>query len=456
MQFDVDLNNTAWLLSQLEHDVDLELTEEAYQELLNFTSWLENAEVKDMSAGVTPMFKYVIHLLNIYVIPVIVAVGLVGNFTSFAVFMGSYLRRYSSNVYLAALAWSDNVFLLCLLLSWFSYTGVDLYNREGWCQTLAYLTYVTSFLSVWYVVAFSIERYIAVCYPLRRQQMCTTSRAKIVVIGCAILSLSLYLFTPFTFSTGDYHGQPRCMPNERHMNLVSNLSYVDTVITFIVPVIIIVTCNIRIFYTIVLFYRKRMAILSASRAPKLTRYGPHRMQPRNRRRWSHNINQRLAAMEGQMKVTKMLLVVSNVFLLLNLPAYAVRVHIMVQMLEDPHYHPSPDTEALHILFQLIYYINFSINFFLYNLSGKTFRKGLKRLAASCKRRMKSLVNWRFDSFEDLFLSRQAIRTLRTNLPLEERVPSIARRQKKSSSAEQPFCEAEDSSTKRLCDTLPSK
>ena len=31
----------------------------------------------------------------------------------------------------------------------------------GWCQLLTYLRYVWRFLSVWYVVSFTIERYIA-------------------------------------------------------------------------------------------------------------------------------------------------------------------------------------------------------------------------------------------------------------------------------------------------------
>ena len=82
-------------------------------------------------------------------IPVVVIVGLIGNILSMIVFSGSYLKRYSSNVYLSALAFSDIVFLLCLMCNWTSVLGTNLYGMEGWCQTLSYLTYVSSYLSVW-------------------------------------------------------------------------------------------------------------------------------------------------------------------------------------------------------------------------------------------------------------------------------------------------------------------
>lgn len=416
----METNLSAWLL-ELERN-DIELSEEVFLQLVNLSSY---AEDKDSNPALTPLLKYIVYLMNTYMIPVVIAVGLIGNLTSFAVFMGSYLRRYSSNIYLAALAWSDNVFLCCLLLEWLSTTGVDIYSRDGWCQLFVYLTYVTSFLSVWYVVAFSIERYIAVCYPLRRQQLCTTSKAKWAVSGCAVLSFLLHMYSLFVYSPGSYNGETRCIPNPNYFKLVSAFNYIDALTAFIIPAIIIIFCNVRIFYTIVLFYRERMAVLSSSRT-KVARSGPHhlgRAQPWTRQQMSRNIHQRLAAMEGQVKVTKMLLVVSTVFLVLNLPAYSVRLHIMIQLLIDQHHTLSVNTQALHIVFQFIYYINFSVNFFLYNLSGKTFRKGLRRLATSCKLRMKSLVNWRFDSFEDIFLSRQAMRTFRTELPLEERPAS---------------------------------
>ncbi|KAG8326321.1 G-protein coupled receptor activity protein [Homalodisca vitripennis] len=56
---------------------------------------------------------------------------------------------------------------------------------------------VCSFLSVWFVVAFTVERFIAVRYPLKRPSMCTVTRAKMVLSVLTLFTLSMcspYLF----------------------------------------------------------------------------------------------------------------------------------------------------------------------------------------------------------------------------------------------------------------------
>jgi 7 transmembrane receptor (rhodopsin family) len=71
----------------------------------------------------------------------------------------------------------------------------------GWCQLFAYWTYVSSFLSVWYVVCFSFERYLIIQFPLRRQVLCRPRRAKFVVIGFAVVGMLLYNFAIWTSTT---------------------------------------------------------------------------------------------------------------------------------------------------------------------------------------------------------------------------------------------------------------
>jgi len=80
---------------------------------------------------------------------------------------------------------------------------VQLYNKPGWCQLFSYATYVTSFLSVWFVVAFSFERYLMIRFPLKRYVLCRPRRARLVVLGITGLGLLLYNFALWTsVSTG--------------------------------------------------------------------------------------------------------------------------------------------------------------------------------------------------------------------------------------------------------------
>jgi len=74
----------------------------------------------------------------------------------------------------------------------------QIYHRRGWCQFFVYATYVASFLSVWYVVCFTVERYLTIRFPLKRQDLCRTARAKAVVFSFAGLALVLYNFAIWT------------------------------------------------------------------------------------------------------------------------------------------------------------------------------------------------------------------------------------------------------------------
>ena len=46
---------------------------------------------------------------------------------------------------------------------------LEVLNSAGVCQVLFYLSYVSRFLSAWFIVTFTVERYIGVCHPLKRK-----------------------------------------------------------------------------------------------------------------------------------------------------------------------------------------------------------------------------------------------------------------------------------------------
>jgi hypothetical protein len=75
--------------------------------------------------GCYPRLLKVVEALDLYLIPIIVGVGIVGNTVSFLVFTATYLRRMSSSVYLAALAVVDTVFLILVFLTWLSNFGIQ-------------------------------------------------------------------------------------------------------------------------------------------------------------------------------------------------------------------------------------------------------------------------------------------------------------------------------------------
>ena len=138
----------------------------------------------DNDEDITLSFAYQLgDFLTHYYTPCLVFFGSIGNILSVIVFFKTKLRKLSSSYYLAALGISDTCFLLSAFVSWLYYLNINIYNRDYYCQFFTYISGLCSFLSVWFVVAFTVERFIAVLYPLKRQTMCTVKRACMVLTG---------------------------------------------------------------------------------------------------------------------------------------------------------------------------------------------------------------------------------------------------------------------------------
>jgi hypothetical protein len=129
--------------------------------------------------------------LTHYYTPALVVFGSAGNILSVVVFFKTKLRKLSSSYYLAALGISDTCFLIGTFMSWLNLININIYARNYFCQFFTYISGLCSFLSVWFVVAFTVERFIAVLYPLKRQTICTVKRActilcALCIVGCLI------------------------------------------------------------------------------------------------------------------------------------------------------------------------------------------------------------------------------------------------------------------------------
>ena len=323
-----------------------------------------------------PPIFWLIDKWDIYIVPFILLVGIFGNLLSFTVFIKTYLRRQSSSIYLAALAIADAAYLCCVLFSWAQHIGIKLYERNGLCQTFVYITHVSGFLSVWYVVSFTTERYIAVSLPLRRQDLCTTWRAKIVVAALGAISMIIYVPQTWTNSVNTMKlggvTYRACGPMQKYYILTYVSDNIDTMITLIIPFIGIVFMNIKISYKVIKFYKKRKLL-------NFEQYNiTYRPTTTERSQLQGHINTKSKTQytRTQVRVTKMLLIVSTFFIAMNMPRHIARVYTFIQNIVYDNYQHSPSLIMWQKLFNNIYHLNFSVNVFLYSLCGKNFKKAL--------------------------------------------------------------------------------
>ncbi|XP_063243833.1 probable G-protein coupled receptor 139 [Bacillus rossius redtenbacheri] len=119
-------------------------------------------------------------------VPVVVGVGVLGNAVSMVVLTNRRMRS-STNVYLTALAASDLLYLvLVLVLSFEHYPGASRPEYYAYWQFRRYAMWLVdaaSSTSIWLTVSFTLERYVAVCHPMRGRTLCTESRARRVILA---------------------------------------------------------------------------------------------------------------------------------------------------------------------------------------------------------------------------------------------------------------------------------
>ncbi|KAL1129656.1 hypothetical protein AAG570_012601 [Ranatra chinensis] len=198
----------------------------------------------------------VLDVFHTYYIPAIILLGLVGNLLSCIVFLNTHLRLRSSSYYLAALAVADFGFLAVLLLVWLNNnSGLRLFDKEGWCQCLVYLSSVCSFLSVWLIVAFTVERFIAVQYPLHRPHVCTVARAKAIVTGLVSFAFVSHGYSFVTAGLVRVHGVEVCELREGYDEAMRFISIVDSLMTLVLPLGLILLMNGMITRNLVNFGR---------------------------------------------------------------------------------------------------------------------------------------------------------------------------------------------------------
>lgn len=298
-----------------------------------------------------------------YFTPVIIVVGLVGNTLSLSVFMSKAMRNLSASLYLTFLSISDMlVLIIYVFFDWLSRgtpylpgnMSVQVIHMDGVCHAFLYLSYTMRFVSVWLIVGFTIERYIGICWPLKRITVCTRGYAKRSILMYILLGMTLSIYKPLlsgVYNVSEYFSMKRCThkPESKFTSFVMDVTF--GIFITVVPFFII--CILNCLMTRRLFMRR----------------GSNRF-----RRIAHEHQIRL-------EFTLILLGVSTCFIALNLPYFVVWCFQMYRSytVSLDYAHNFRQTRELLLITRTIFYLNYCINFFLYSITGACFRKELKAL-----------------------------------------------------------------------------
>jgi allatostatin receptor len=168
-------------------------------------------------------------------------VGIVGNSLVVSIILINKKMRSSTNILILSLAIADLLFVIvCIPFTGFNYT--TWYFGDFWCKIVQYTSNATVYVSVYLLVLMSVDRYLAIAYPMTSKLYRTQRNAVICVLVLSALILvanipHLFLFLNYSY-TYDSIEHNRCIleynvirvkasqnPSPANMDLLNHVEY---------------------------------------------------------------------------------------------------------------------------------------------------------------------------------------------------------------------------------------
>uniref|UniRef100_A0A2K6DLP9 Mu-type opioid receptor n=1 Tax=Macaca nemestrina TaxID=9545 RepID=A0A2K6DLP9_MACNE len=193
---------------------------------------------------------------------IVCVVGLFGNFLVMYVIVRYTKMKTATNIYIFNLALAD-----ALVTSTLPFQSVN-YLMGTWpfgtilCKIVISIDYYNMFTSIFTLCTMSVDRYIAVCHPVKALDFRTPRNAKIINVCNWILSSAIGLPVMFMATTKYRQGSIDCTLTFSHPSWYwENLLKICVFIfAFIMPVLIITVC-----YGLMILRLKSVRMLSGSK-----------------------------------------------------------------------------------------------------------------------------------------------------------------------------------------------
>lgn len=328
------------------HYTNIQLSE---RQDVNTTSAVNDLALSAAQAGQLNSISY---WINGVMTNIVVLLGLIGNLLTIII-LSQRVMRSSTNIYLSALAVWDSIVLICTALliglPGIPVSGPYMAHVHAFIVSYIYpLALIAQTATIWLTVSFTVERYIAVCHPLKAATMCTISRAKIVIFGVSLGS-TMYNIPRWYEYRPSWHTNKET--NETYVDFVStvfstNPTYVQVYFSWLyVPIMCIIPL-------LTLSIMNLFLILAVRRSQQ---------QQKNM-----NVKQ-----SRENNVTIMLVSVVIVFIICQVPAL---VYNLAYAVDRQYVQEKFGYQVLSVFRNFLVCFNSSINFLLYCALGQKFRR----------------------------------------------------------------------------------
>ncbi|KAM3185535.1 hypothetical protein ACTXT7_006141 [Hymenolepis weldensis] len=343
---------------------------------------MNNAEHYNLSAYPNcPANEPVDYLIKLqrYVVPILFGIvdviGFTGNLLVIIVIAGYSTMRNSTNILILSLALADVSFIIFCV----PFTAM-VYALEIWplpdffCKIYNFSTFLSAYCSVYTLVLMSLDRFLAVVFPLRSRLWRTTKNTVITLIIMWIILIAANLPIPIlsrTFYWIEFDQESGCKRRMCHISWMVQLTYNDVPIN-------INQENSKFFYTIffVLGYAFPLALICLFYSVLLKELLCGRVS---------KMSKSVEAHKGKRKATKLVIIVISVFAACWLP---IQVIFMYQSFYSDS--STMTFRVFHIMGNVLAYANSCVNPLLYAFFSDTFRAGFTSLICMDKSKMRDI------------------------------------------------------------------
>ncbi|CAF2808218.1 unnamed protein product [Rotaria sp. Silwood2] len=348
--------------------------------------------------------------------------GLIGNMLSATIMFRRSRRGLSSYFYLALLAIAD----ICVLYSGGLLAVFDIgfgYHPESNttinCRLGFYIRHLFTYLSAWLIVAVTFERFIVVRFPFQSIHICRMHVAYGVTL---VIFIFFSLFSAHCFFTMDVTRKSLQTQDGYHPNFtVCELTiherlfgFIDLCFYSVIPSILIIIFNTLIISTMFYAIKQRRTYLQASSCLPTTDTSQRNHNLKNKssssirtpffrsrsgestpatrsfiphgRLYHNGLNKNGFQRKSQrvlfdstsatgIRLTCSLLVISFVFVLCTVP---ISIRSLITDL-FPEYDSTAYWQLTRVILTSLMYLNHAVNFVLYCLTGRAFRRECRKL-----------------------------------------------------------------------------
>ncbi|XP_054462339.1 thyrotropin-releasing hormone receptor b [Anoplopoma fimbria] len=302
---------------------------------------------------------------------VICALGIVGNVMVVLVVLTTKHMRTPTNCYLVSLAVADLMVLTAAGLPAItdSIFGSWVFGHYG-CLFITYFQYLGINASSCSITAFTIERYIAICHPIKAQFLCTLSRAKKIILFVWAFT-SLYCVMWFYLSdiqqlVYDNVTIVACgyrVPRRFYLPVY----FFDFGVFFVLPLLLS-----AVLYGLIARILFLNPLPSDPRDKKKKKKNGPNNNNNNKRTSCKNSRHSSSTATSRRQVTKMLAVVVILFATLWMP---YRTLVVVNSFLDRAY-----LDSWFLLFcRVCIYLNSAVNPVIYNAMSQKFRAAFRKI-----------------------------------------------------------------------------